>query len=123
MLDRASWYHFLHAVGPLVRHVPWVVLTDAPFCALAIEALRLGARDVLNKPVTAAELLLVLRGSAPAARAMQAANLSLAQVEWEHINNVIRRYDGNISQAARKLGMPRQTLYRRMRKPPATRFE
>ncbi len=39
---------------------------------------------------------------------------SLAQVEWEHIQRVLADCDGNISAAARKLGIHRRTLQRKL---------
>jgi DNA-binding NtrC family response regulator len=41
-------------------------------------------------------------------------DLTLADVEREHILAVLRRVDGNRSRAAEILGMPRRTLYRRL---------
>jgi two-component system, response regulator RegA len=44
---------------------------------------------------------------------------SLERVEWEHINRVVADTKGNLSEAARRLGIYRQTLQRRLqRKPP-----
>lgn len=40
---------------------------------------------------------------------------TLAQVEQEHVANVIRACRGNVSEAARVLGITRTTLYKRMR--------
>jgi two-component system response regulator AtoC len=42
--------------------------------------------------------------------------LSLEEVERRHIANVLRHADGNVSQAARILGIDRVTLYNKMRK-------
>ena len=39
---------------------------------------------------------------------------SLARAEWEHINRVLSDCGGNISEAARRLGIHRQLLYRKM---------
>ena len=43
---------------------------------------------------------------------------TLARVEWEHISRVLADVNGNISEAARRLGVYRQTLQRRLRKKP-----
>lgn len=41
---------------------------------------------------------------------------SLRQVEYEAILDALRSTDGNMTQAARLLGIGRNTLYRRLRK-------
>lgn len=116
MVGGTSWYHFLHAVHPMIRQVRWVVITDSPSSSLAVEAMKLGAHDVLPKPVTAAELLGACWGSDAVPRPTNRLDLSLSRLEWEHINKVIRLCNGNITDAARQLGIPRQTLYNKLRK-------
>ena len=44
------------------------------------------------------------------------ADLSLDQVEALHIRRVIRSFDGNLSKAARSLGISRSTLWRKMKR-------
>ncbi len=46
---------------------------------------------------------------------------SLARAEWEHINRVLTDCGGNISQAARLLGLHRRSLQRKLSKYPAAR--
>ena len=46
---------------------------------------------------------------------------SLARTEWEHINRVLADCGGNISQAARLLGIPRKSLQRKLAKFPTLR--
>ncbi|MCG5052636.1 MAG: hypothetical protein KA712_06725 [Myxococcales bacterium] len=43
---------------------------------------------------------------------------SLARNEWEYLNEAIYQCRGNLSEAARLLQIPRQTLYRKLRKYP-----
>ncbi|MFP3984383.1 MAG: response regulator transcription factor, partial [Desulfurivibrionaceae bacterium] len=46
---------------------------------------------------------------------------SLARTEWEHINRVLADCGGNISKTAKKLGIHRRTLQRKLYKyPPRT---
>ncbi|HVZ59976.1 MAG TPA: helix-turn-helix domain-containing protein, partial [Terriglobales bacterium] len=46
---------------------------------------------------------------------------SLARVEWEHIQRVLADCQGNISQAAKLLGLHRRSLQRKLVKyPPKT---
>jgi two-component system, response regulator RegA len=44
---------------------------------------------------------------------------TLARVEWEHIQRVLADCDGNLSQAARLLGIHRRSLQRKLSKDPA----
>lgn len=43
---------------------------------------------------------------------------SLARTEWEHINRVLADCDGNISETAKRLGIHRRTLQRKLYKYP-----
>jgi two-component system response regulator RegA len=47
--------------------------------------------------------------------------LSLGRLAWEHIHAVLAGHDGNISAAARALGVHRRTLQRKLGKFPARR--
>ena len=42
----------------------------------------------------------------------------LRRLEWEHIQRVLAECDGNISEAARRLGLHRRTLQRKLSKRP-----
>ena len=44
--------------------------------------------------------------------------LPLRRLEWEHIQQALRETDGNISAAARLLGMHRRSLQRKLAKRP-----
>jgi len=46
---------------------------------------------------------------------------SLARVEWEHIQRVLSDCSGNISQAAKLLGIHRRSLQRKLSKYPPNR--
>ena len=43
---------------------------------------------------------------------------SLSRVEWEHIERVMQECDGNISKAAKQLGLHRRSLQRKLKNPP-----
>jgi two-component system response regulator RegA len=45
--------------------------------------------------------------------------LPLSRLEWEHIQQALRATDGNISAAARMLGVHRRSLQRKLSKRPA----
>ncbi len=99
-----------------------VVLTGYGSIATALEAMRLGARHYLAKPAHADQILAALEGGAAPASASSLDDVpSLARVEWEHIQRVLHDCDGNISQAARLLGLHRRSLQRKLLKYPSPR--
>ena len=104
-----------------------VVLTGYGSIATALEAIRLGAAHYLTKPADVEEILAGFArrkaiGPAPAAAGSPSVDTpSLARVEWEHINRVLADCDGNVSQAARVLGIHRRSLQRKLSKFPSTR--
>jgi two-component system response regulator RegA len=99
-----------------------VMLTGYGSIATAVEAMRLGALHYLTKPADADEILTALqRGEASATPAVPDEPLSLARAEWEHINSVLVSVSGNISEAARRLGLHRRSLQRKLAKYPPAR--
>ena len=108
----------LHGLDPATKII---VLTGYGSIATAIEAMRLGATYYLAKPADADDVLTALaRGEAPPLQPPQAdyAPPSLARAEWEHINRVLSDCAGNVSEAARRLGIHRRSLQRKLQKYP-----
>lgn len=103
-----------------------IVLTGYGSIATALTATRLGADHYLSKPADADEILAAYHkiesGEMGQSGEATAANVpSLARVEWEHIQRVLADCDGNISQAAKLLGLHRRSLQRKLSKyPPRT---
>jgi len=88
-----------------------IVLTGYGSIATALEAMRRGAFDYLTKPVDADDVLRAFESGGESAGEGAAANVpSLHRVEWEHIQRVLADCDGNVSKAARLLGLHRRTL-------------
>jgi two-component system response regulator RegA len=100
-----------------------VVLTGYGSIATALEAVRLGATHYLTKPADADEILAAFSrgGGSLQAPAEEPSIPSLARVEWEHINRVLADCGGNVSQAARLLGIHRRSLQRKLSKYPLPR--
>jgi two-component system response regulator RegA len=99
-----------------------VVLTGYGSIATAVEAIRLGARDYLTKPCHADRILAAFEAdSEPAPSPTSFETPSLARLEWEHIERVLRECDGNVSKAARVLGIHRRTLQYKLSKFPVAR--
>jgi two-component system response regulator RegA len=112
----------LRAIDPTTNVV---VLTGYGSIATALEAVRLGATHYVTKPADADDLLAAFAradGSldAPVDAADRPAP-TLARVEWEHIQRVLTDCGGNVSAAARRLGLHRRSLQRKLAKFPALR--
>jgi two-component system response regulator RegA len=108
----------LHAIDPTTRIV---VLTGYGSIATALESVRLGATHYLTKPVDADQVLAAFGGRDVTQEQHPLEVPSLARVEWEHIQRVLADCDGNVSQAARLLGIHRRSLQRKLSKFPTVR--
>ncbi|MGJ8524394.1 Photosynthetic apparatus regulatory protein RegA [Halomonadaceae bacterium LMG 33818] len=99
-----------------------VILTGYSSISTAVEAIKLGAVNYLCKPVDADEVLHALNHDTPDPDAEIASHPpSVNRLTWEHIQRVLQENDGNISAAARSLGMHRRTLQRKLQKRPVKR--
>ena len=89
----------------------------------AMEAVRGGVWDYLTKPVDADQLMAVLEKDEAVERvdANAATPATLERVEWEHLQRVLADCGGNISQAAKVLGLHRRSLQRKLGKMPPSR--
>lgn len=108
----------LHELDP---HTRILVLTGYGSIATAIEALRLGAANYLQKPADADDILAAFeKGESPPLSVTETDYVapSLARAEWEHINRVLADCGGNVSEAARRLGIHRRSLQRKLQKYP-----
>jgi two-component system, response regulator RegA len=98
-----------------------VVLTGYGSIATATEAVKLGAISYLPKPADVDDILSAFVHSSKMdvpAHEEEFLAPSLARLEWEHINRVLYDCKGNISAAAKKLGLHRRTLQRKLNKFP-----
>lgn len=101
-----------------------VVLTGYGSIPTTIAAIKRGADDYLSKPVDADQILAAYEKlTAPEEETGPVPDSapSLARVEWEHMQRVIEDCGGNISQAARILGIHRRSLQRKLSKYPPAR--
>jgi two-component system response regulator RegA len=95
-----------------------VVLTGYGSIATAVEAIKLGAASYLTKPADADQIVAAFDGTQPDEHGDVP---SLARVEWEHIQRVLADCGGNVSKAARALGIHRRSLQRKLSKYPSAR--
>ena len=98
-----------------------VMLTGYGSIATAVEAVRAGAVHYLSKPVDIDQILAAFSGKGTPSASDSLEVPSLARVEWEHIQRVLSDCEGNISQAARLLGLHRRSLQRKLSKDPVRR--
>ena len=97
-----------------------LLLTGYASIATAVEAIKRGAHDYLAKPVDADQVVQALLGEPEDAGTapLHVHTPPLRRLEWEHIQRVLAECDGNISEAARRLGLHRRTLQRKLSKRP-----
>jgi len=95
-----------------------VVMTGYGSIATAVEAVKRGAIDYLQKPADVDQILAAFEKDFDALDKANETTPSLARVEWEHMQRILTDCGGNISQAARKLGIHRRSLQRKLGKLP-----
>ncbi|MDF1630366.1 MAG: response regulator [Alcanivoracaceae bacterium] len=118
----------LDLITPLLEKFPAcriLILTGYGSIPAAVAATRRGARNYLTKPASLNDILHAISDDAATALpALPDAPPSLERLEWDHIQRVMEEHDGNISAAARTLGIHRRTLQRRLKKrPSASEYE
>ena len=131
----------LDLISALRKHAPTlpiVVMTAWSSIDLALEAVRRGAREFVQKPFEETRLVSILRTQAELGRALRrvselesevkqlrqpagspgaasaASSLRLLEVEGLLVRRAMERFEGNVSRAARALGLSRSALYRRL---------
>lgn len=121
-MPERSGLELVDALTKLNRQTRIVVLTGYASIATAVEAVKLGATHYLTKPADADEIMAAFQrqeGNSQAPIAEQP--MSVDRLAWEHIQKVLNECDGNVSATARRLGMHRRTLQRKLRKRPVKR--
>jgi len=114
-----SGLELVRALKQLDAHTRIVVFTGYASVSTAIEAIKLGATHYLAKPADADEVMAALhRDTGDVNAAIAERPLSVARLEWEHIQGVLGACEGNVSEAARRLNMHRRTLQRKLAKRP-----
>lgn len=112
----------LRAIDPATRVL---MLTGYGSIATTVEAMRLGAVGYVTKPADVDEILSEFGRTDSARRTGEGAprepavtTPSLARTEWEHIQRVLADCENNVSEAARRLGIHRRSLQRKLGKAP-----
>lgn len=125
-----SGLELVKALNEIDPSTKTLILTGYGSIATAIDAVRLGATYYLSKPADADDIIgAFARGEAPPLDPPPPPSTpegdykapSLARAEWEHINRVLSDAGGNISEAARRLGIHRRSLQRKLQKYPPSK--
>ena len=104
----------LHQHDPLMLIV---VLTGFASINTAVEAIKLGACQYLAKPSNTDDIEAAFGHVAGNAEAeLSNRSTSIKTLEWERIHEMLVQTNFNISEAARRLGMHRRTLARKLNK-------
>jgi two-component system response regulator RegA len=110
------------AIKTLDSTITLIILTGYGSIPTAMQALKLGADSYLSKPADTEQILAAYRElvDGTSDKSPPTTVPSLARVEWEHIQRVLSDCSGNITQAAKLLGIHRRSLQRKLTKyPPA----
>ena len=105
----------LHALDPALCIV---VLTGYASIATAVEAIKLGATNYLTKPANTDEIEAAFDRTAGGDpdTSLAARPTSIKTLEWETIHQTLADTGFNVSEAARRLGLHRRTLARKLDK-------
>ncbi|WP_413585375.1 response regulator transcription factor [Bdellovibrio sp. HCB274] len=93
-----------------------VMMSGFGSVASAVKSMQLGAENFLAKPVTPDMIVRAFAETETPAVESDESEISLARMEREYIDYVLTSSNGNITQAAKKLGLHRQSLQRKLRK-------
>lgn len=95
-----------------------LLLTGYASIATAVQAIKLGADDYLAKPVSVDNLLHALLCDRTSILPAPDTPMPPPRLEWEQIQRTLRDCGGNVSETARRLGMHRRTLQRKLARHP-----
>lgn len=133
-LDGSDGLFWLERIKEMADAPAVVVITAFGEVSLAVEAMKIGAEDFVTKPWDNDELVTKLRGAIErnrqarrntaalsdavkiGKRESERQQMTLEQVKLNHVRDVIDQCDGNLSAAAERLGINRQTLYNLLKK-------
>jgi len=116
-LAGASGLTCVEALHALSEDMLIVVLTGYASIATAVEAIKLGACHYLAKPSNTDDIEEAFQKAAGDTKvALTERPTSIKTLEWERIHQTLVESDFNISETARRLGMHRRTLARKLEK-------
>ncbi len=121
----ASGLSLIKELRRLHRGIRILILSAYGSISTAVDAMRLGADNFLQKPASVDEILLAFEGALPRENwpnsELPFEVPTLERAEWEHITRVLAECQGNVVRAAKALGLHRRTLQRKLSKTPSLR--
>lgn len=133
-LDGSDGLFWLSRIKECENAPAVVLITAFGDVPLAVEAMKLGAEDFVTKPWDNDELIVKLNKAISRNRAKRDASLvldkarelerldsrrrqmTLDELKFEHVSKIVDSCGGNLSAAADRLGITRQTLYNILKK-------
>lgn len=129
-LPGASGLDILKRVRRLEEPPPVILITAYATVPLAVEAMRQGAFDFITKPFRVEDLEEILlrgleqaqadcvpeNGDRPPPESVQPLALTMARLEKETLHRALRATYGRRAEAARRLGISRNALWKKLRK-------
>lgn len=112
-LERQEVVRMLLGIRPRARVIVYSEYNDTPSC---VEAMRLGAENVLDKPQPLSELLRAIEPELAVTPIRERRPVTLADHRRGCIMLALQRTGGDKSRAARELGIDRRTLQRMLQK-------
>lgn len=121
-LEKQSGLALIPELRQRFPDIRMLMLTGYSSIATAVDAIKLGADNYLQKPAGTRAIIEAL-DTAPKSQPGTNTDTditapSLERLTWEHIQQALKDNDGNISATARQLGMHRRTLQRKLQKRP-----
>lgn len=133
-LDGSEGLFWLERIKEMDNAPAVVLITAFGDVPVAVEAMKRGAEDFVTKPWDNGELIAKLHQAMAKRRERMAERAAVAQackhnehakeqeymtleeLKADHISRVVRECGGNLTHAAARLGINRQTLYNQIRK-------
>lgn len=130
-LPELSGLELIPVLRQIDEFVPIVMLTGHGSIDLAVQAVKQGAEDFLEKPVQLPALLAIVQrviesyrnrrqvaehASESASESASDLGLTLDEAERKHVERVLRDESGAVEAAAARLGISRSALYVRLKR-------
>lgn len=99
--------------------MPVIMISAWGTIPLAVESMTYGASDFITKPWSNADLIAKVKkalAKSEAEKQQSHQNETLNELQIDAVRDALHRCGGNVSEAARQLGISRQALYRRIEK-------
>ena len=115
-INNESGLEFIKYLHEFDNSIKIVMLTGYASITTTIEAIKAGACYYLAKPAKVDDIIAAFEGKITKNDNLESKPTSIKNIEWEYINQILSECDFNISKAARRLGMHRRTLARKLEK-------